>query len=326
MKKLFLGVMMLAGMMTHTACTSSDEPQASGETVTVNLTAAIDNAATARATDNAVDVLHYAIYTSRKAADGVTEELTATAVSGSTTAKNKEGNFTLTVDLVKNQSYRIVFWAQNQNCQAYTLGNQLATVTVDYSKEITDAYFGKSDIINVTQPISESVTLSRPMAQLNINASDVLEADRLGYKITKAEVTVSEYANVINLLTGATTKAVNTSGEPLVWSASAQWTDGYTSNSENSTDNLISKLILPTGNNVTVNVKLNGGVAADGGIAIEVPNVPLKANFRTNIDGNWLTVGGSEFTVTLGNYGDSTTTIDPNDPTTSGSGSGNTNE
>lgn len=323
MKKLFLGGMMLAGLLMNTACSSSDEPQASGETVTVNLTAAINNAATARTTDNAVNVLHYAIYTSRKAANGVTEELTATKVSGNTTAKNEWGNFTLTVDLVKNQSYRIVFWAQNENCQAYTLGNQLETVTVDYSKEITDAYFGKSDIINVTQPISESVTLSRPMAQLNINASDVLEAAQLGYKITKAEVTVSEYANVIYLLTGSTTIAENTDGEPLVWSASAEWADGYTPNNENNTDNLISKLILPTGNNVTVNAKINGGVAADGGIAIEVPNVPLKANYRTNIDGNWLTVGGNGFTVTLDNYGDDTTTIDPNNPTTSGSGNAN---
>lgn len=285
MKKLFLGMMLLAGMLVNTACSSSDEPQ-SGETVAVNLTAALADVAGSRATGDNVDVLYYAVYTSSKAQDGVTEVLTATAVTGSTTSKNSSGNFTLTLDLVKNQTYRVIFWAQNSTCEAYTRGDKLETVTVDYTKELTDAFTGKSELINTDATVSANVTLTRPFAQLNVNVSDAYKAAQLGYTINSASVTVSEYANVLNLLDGTKTAATGS----YTATAGALTVTGDASHS------LISKLILPTGNDVTVNAGVNSN-----NIAIEIPNCPLKANYRTNIDGNWLTSSNS-FTVTLGDF------------------------
>lgn len=287
MKKLFFGVMMLAGigMLVNTACSSSDEPQ-SGETVAVNLTAALADVAGSRATGDNVDVLYYAVYTSSKAQDGVKEVFTATEVTGSTTSKNSSGNFTLTLDLVKDQTYRVIFWAQNSACEAYIRGDKLEAVTVNYAKELTDAFYGQSGVIKPENVASHTVILTRPFAQLNVNVRDAYKAAQLGYTINSASVTVSEYANVLNLLTGATTTATGS----YTATAGALTIDGDASHS------LISKLILPTGNDVTVKAGVNSN-----NIDIEIPNCPLKANYRTNIDGNWLTSSNS-FTVTLGDF------------------------
>lgn len=290
--------MALAGVAIYTACTSDDEPQAGGETVTVTFTTSFGDVAAGRAGEaTAVDVLHYAVYSHKSTpVEGSNEEivtLTATNVAGSTTTKNEEGQFTLSVDLVKNQEYNVIFWAQNSTCEAYTLGYKLSSVTVDYTKALTDAYYGQSGVIETKGVTSAIVTLSRPFAQLNVNVSDAYEAQQLNFKISQASATVSEYANVLNLIDGTKTAAQGS------YTATATWIGGL--NAVAGSNNLISALILPTGNTVTLDIAVNGGVPAEGGIALNIPNCPLNANYRTNVDGNWLTKSNS-FTVKLDGF------------------------
>lgn len=303
--------MILAGLGIYSACTSNDEPTFAGETVTVTFTTSFVDVAGSRADDGStIDVLHYAVYSHKATAvagsDAKTVTLTPTNVTGSTTTKNDAGQFTLSVDLVKNQEYNVIFWAQNSACEAYILGEKLSTVTVDYTKKLTDAYYGQSGVVETKNVTSTTVQLSRPFAQLNINVSDALAAQNLNFKIKKAETTVSEYANVLNLLTGTKTVATGS------YTATATWTEGL--NAVAGSNNLISALILPTGNTVTLDIAVNGGVPAEGGIALSIPNCPLNANYRTNVDGNWLTKSNS-FTVTLDDF-TGTENVDPNNPPT----------
>ena len=80
--------------------------------------------------------------------------------------------YTLTLRLIKGQTYKIAFWAQNKECTAYNT-EDLTAVTVDYSglnnDETRDAFFSAETFTVSGQPLSS--TLRRPFAQLNLGAT-----------------------------------------------------------------------------------------------------------------------------------------------------------
>ena len=78
---------------------------------------------------------------------------------------------TIQVKLIKGQNYRFVFWAQKANNGYYNTDN-LSNITVNYSKALAndsslDAFFAKEDVTNVQNPISKTIILKRPFAQVN---------------------------------------------------------------------------------------------------------------------------------------------------------------
>lgn len=280
-KSNILGVMLMFGLIICQSCTSNEEPASMGETVNVTVTAMLEEMENnSRAEKATVDMLYYAVYvhSSTVINEPTILDLTPTRICGSTQTKNDEGQFTLSVDLVKNQKYNIVFWAQGSTCDGFIRGENLRTVKVDYTKDVTDAFYGQTGVIDTKNTKTATVILSRPFALLNVCASDAYEYAQSN-KITKAEATVSEYADELNLLDG--TK--NTVNEPC--KITSIWENGLVVNE--GSNNLVSAFILPTGNDVTLTVKVNGG-RAEGGEELSVPNCPLNANYKTNIDGNWL--------------------------------------
>lgn len=280
-KNNILGVMLMMGLMICQSCTSNEEPTAMGETVNVTITAMLEDMENnSRAESATVDMLYYAVYvhSSTVINEPTILDLTPTRICGHTQAKNEEGQFTLSLDLVKDQKYNIVFWAQKSTCDGFTRDENLRTVKVDYTKDITDAFYGQTGVLDTKNTRTATVILSRPFALLNVCASDAYEYAQT-QKITKAEATVSEYADELNLLDG-TKNIVNAS-----CTVTTIWENGLVVNE--GSNNLISAFILPTGNDVTLSVKVNGG-KAEGGVELNVPNCPLNANYKTNIDGNWL--------------------------------------
>lgn len=100
----------------------------------------------------------------------------------------------------------MAFYADNSsdNFMSYTGG----TVNVDYSKGVSndreeDAFIGTSTKITVTGPVSETVTLSRPFAQLNWGTDD-LDSETVKHMATltaSVKVTSGLYSSM-NILTG----------------------------------------------------------------------------------------------------------------------------
>ena len=83
----------------------------------------------------------------------------------------ENGRATIQVKLIKGQNYRFVFWAQKANNGYYNTDN-LSNITVNYSKALAndsslDAFFAKEDVTNVQNPISKTIILKRPFAQVN---------------------------------------------------------------------------------------------------------------------------------------------------------------
>lgn len=115
---------------------------------------------------------------------------------------------TETLILAKGQTYKVAFWAQDADCSAYTLDDNM-NVTVDYADaanndETRDAFF-KTETFTVTGTASIDVVLKRPFAQINVGVTteDWKAAVASGITIDQSKVVVKNAATSLNLVTGA---------------------------------------------------------------------------------------------------------------------------
>lgn len=122
----------------------------------------------------------------------------------------------LTVPLVKDADYQVVFWAQSyankDTGSPYKFDPATRSITVDYSKidvntDDADAFYGQLSF--KSSGASHPVTLKRPFGQLNIGTDDLNAAANAGMTVTKAGVTVTGVANTLNLFNGNITLSEN---------------------------------------------------------------------------------------------------------------------
>ena len=197
--------------------------------------------------------------------------------------------------LIKDQTYNFIFWAQTPEDGYYTIDGAegLKKITADYegkksNDENFDAFYAVEKALTINGPITKTVTLKRPFAQINIATTDVLKAGD-----TKVNVN----------FTGATS-AVTVKGVPTVFSP---LTDEFSA----SLDAQFASAAIPEGNfsvigstdtykYLAVNyvfAPVDGTVydveaafKVDGkDVTVKVPSAPAKRNYRTNIYGNLLT-------------------------------------
>ena len=299
MKKLLYTFAVVATALAAAGCAREIAPaEVSGDTVTATFTVDLPaSIATKALGDNATE-LKFFVYDK----DGVLLDLGQTVTVSGRTA-------TVNVDLVKDFEYQFAFWAQTPGKYTITAG----AITIPYASLMNDADadafwarfpkegegFGGGDTYKVTGPFSEDVTLTRPFAQINVGAVDgdfdVAEKSGLHPTQLTTSYTISGVPNVFTLLSGAS------SGTTDVAATAAAIPGGTLTVSGTDYDYAAMLFVLPMDN---ATVTLNGTITADNyTLTREVPNVPIKANYRTNILGRIFTVGGS-FNVTVdGDFG-----------------------
>lgn len=149
-----------------------------------------------------VDQLIYAVYTT----DG-TPVIPKVKVDNAGAICTEEG-LKLSVTVLNGYEYKLVCWAQNSACTAYTVSDDMK-VSVDYdgynNDELRDAFFGVSEPFTVNDK-NIRVELKRPFAQLNA-AAHPFEwkhvKDYHNFEITQSSATISGIPNVLNLLDGS---------------------------------------------------------------------------------------------------------------------------
>lgn len=115
----------------------------------------------------------------------------------------------VTFTLAKGHTYRAVFWAQNKECTAYSLSDEM-DLTVDYAgvnnDEKRDAFYAYADIAVDGQTV-ETIVLKRPFAQVNVGSYkyDVDLAKELGVVITKSVAKIKDVPNTLSLYDGTFT-------------------------------------------------------------------------------------------------------------------------
>ena len=237
-----------------------------------------------RAYDNPLQ-LQYAVYTVTKGKEGV-EVLTELEGIRVTDAVIEGGSANIKLHLIADKTYKIIFWAAGENAP-YAVDFEKQQVVVNYANAIfndasADAFFACHEF-TVTDAQTESVTLIRPMAQLNIGTADLDVAANLGFAPEKTEVKVTKVPTTLNLLDGTVT------GETDV-------TFTAKTNSPKSTidfpvegfDNLSMSYVLVGTDKKVVDIEFTYYLGETEETRT-IGSVPLQRNYRTNIYGNVLT-------------------------------------
>ena len=295
MKKLLYCAAALATLLFAASCQQEKlEPVGGPVTFTVTTPGGLDTRAIADGEN--VNEVHYAVY---KTASGVANALDAAEDSplakGVVKMANKKA--TLELDLLQDQDYTILFWAQVSGKGYYDTSDlrQVKSVatTVAGNDEDRAAFFQRHDF-NTSTKQNYDVTLYRPFAQLNLGTTlaslkPVQDGQTQGYEIAvlQSEVVVSGLSSTFDLTTGkalagnetfthqsADTPA-NTTGEYLVV------------NGINYHYVAMNYLFVPEEDKL---VSVSYKITTDKGVVENsINNVPVKENYRTNIVGNLLT-------------------------------------
>ncbi|WP_075317175.1 DUF6562 domain-containing protein [Bacteroides togonis] len=322
-KKLFLGMFAAAGMLLATSC-SNDELDVvqSGNEAQVTFSLAAEGGIATRAISDGTgaDLLYYAIFDA--------QGKLITTINGSTAGLLKKENAfpsgskedNVEVTLAKGQEYTAVFWAQDKDCQAYTVTAETdgLKVAVDYegdnNDETRDAFF-KAETFKVTGNTEIDVVLKRPFAQINVGVTeaDWKAAVESGIEITESKVVIKNAATSINLLDGtvsgeeevtynfATIPAKFATAETLEVDVNRDGTIQddekykYLSMSYILTDNDAERTTLEAdGLQFTFSPENGEDIVFDEGLHA----VPVQRNWRTNILGKILT-GDIQFNIEI---------------------------
>ena len=230
------------------------------------------------------------------------------------------------VVLVKGQQYDIAFWADAKNNPYYSVdftgddASDYPKVTVNYdgiANDVNrDAWCTVLKDYKVTDKSieGENITLTRPLAQINVGTKDYQLAVNAGVKVTGSSMTVTNVATQLNMFTGETSepKSVTFARSliPYCFDPATTLTVYY-----DDPDNapveydylglnyiLVSNVNEPGYDKDIVTVELD--FYEDGNNApindhIVVENVPVRRNFRTNLIANDVLTQEFEFTVVI---------------------------
>ena len=200
--------------------------------------------------------------------------------------------------LIKGRTYDVVFWAmkdKNYNVNDMTAITRASETTAAESD--FDA-FTESVEVEVTGSKSETVTLKRPLAQLNLGVTlddwnAVASEETFGMKPTKMIITLTG-KDTFNALTGATTGedkevtyTLDVSGEDLV-----AGDETYKS--------IAMCYVYPDAGQENIDITYTIYDQDDNVIRedVTIQNIPLENNYRTNVVGGLLT-GTITYTITF---------------------------
>ena len=198
----------------------------------------------------------------------------------------------VSLDLIEGKKYKIAFFAYNSTNSVFTFDAAAKKATIDYSKMTTnntdyDCFFALEDI-EMKGAFNKNVTLTRPVAQVNWGTSDIdlqvvqdAYKSRYGQFLLKTNFKTKAY-NTLNLLTG------EAEGDPVDVTLASPLSpvntrygtfpvDGY--------DWLKMNYILVPKDQDLINCTLETYNSSTYVTSIEVTNVPVQRNYRTNIYG-----------------------------------------
>ena len=310
-KNLFLGMFAATGMLLATSC-SNDELglTQSGNEAQVSFSLGLEGGIATRAISDgkSADVLMYAVFDKDGNRITTIDKVEKSGVTFPTTEN---------ITLAKGQTYKVAFWAQDDDCEAYTVSDDMK-VTVDYetnntsnNDETRDAFF-KTVEFTVTGSTSIDVELKRPFAQINVGVTeqDWEEAVASGIKIAQSSVVIKNAATNLNLLDGTVSgeaevsyELANIPANPAILEVDVDgdgtkeaynWlsmsyilpADNTTGYAKTTLDNVA--FVFAPENISYSKIELNQGLNA----------VPVQRNWRTNILGKLLT-GNITFNIVV---------------------------
>ena len=293
-KTICLGV--AAAMLFATACSHQEQKEELGTNAVVSFSVGLDSRIDTRAISDGkgVDQLMYAVFNE----DG--SELVVSKVTINDAASMIERNPTnggyVDITLPKGHTYKVVFWAQNSECDAYTVSDDMK-VTVDYdglnNDETRDAFFAATMPFKLDHHLSKEVVLKRPFAQVNVGTyeSELEAVKEYGSEVTYSSATIKGVANQIDLADGSVSGEVD-----VVYTASELPSEklyvDVDKDGEKEVYEYISMCYVLAGDSNSVHEVAFDFSDANGNAVATTANIDLISllrNWRTNILGYFFT-------------------------------------
>lgn len=293
MKKLLYCAAALATLLYAGSCQRENlEPaqESAAVTFTVEAPAALQTRAIADGLN--VNELVYEVWLTETLGDLTQNAQRLYQAKTDMAVENGVNKATLTLDLVNDQKFTVLFWAQVKEAAAYTT-DKLTEVTYaknEYnSNDESLAAFYAVAYVNDSRHVEKDgttaadskVSLRRPFAQLNLGTLNTSTAYTVA--LEKSMVTVENVNTVFNVATSEATQPV-----AKTFKMAAVPTESLSVNG--TTYEYVAMNYMFAGDNISVSydieTTLNGTSAH---VTNTVSSVPLKENYRTNIIGNLLT-------------------------------------
>lgn len=214
------------------------------------------------------------------------------------------GKTTVSFQLVKDQTYNFIFWAQTAEAGYYTIDatEGLKKITADYSThkgandENRDAFFAVEKSLKITGPVSKNIELKRPFAQVNIATVGSYKVGEKEKAIDFSEAKSSvKFVSIPTLFTPLETEQVSVNKTTNF--ATAEIPEGNVTVAGQSYKYMAMNYIFASEEgsvyDITATLKVGGK-----SYNVSVPNAPLRRNWRTNIVGDFLT-SSAEFNVVV---------------------------
>lgn len=197
--------------------------------------------------------------------------------------------------LIKGRTYDVVFWAMKDDNYNVDDMKTITRASVATATESDFDAFTESVEVEVTGSKSETITLKRPFAQLNLGVTteDWIAVETLGMTPKKIDIKVTG-KDTFNALTGAATGEDVEITRNLIVS-------GIGLTAGNSTYKSIAMCYVypdagQENKDITYSIydQNNEVIRKD----VTIQNIPLKNNYRTNVVGGLLT-GTITYTITI---------------------------
>ncbi len=304
MKKILLFASALAGLFLAGSCQrESLEPVQQGNTVTY--TVQVPGALSTKAIGTDVSKVTQLIYEVYRIDENDVE---TRLYQKSATRDASAANWTVELELVNDQDFRVLFWAQVPDKGVYNTDELKAvglTTTLVANEEDYVAFAGQDEITSDENLAGRTINLVRPVAQLNIATSaeslTVGEGGTNPTTVTLEEtaVEVEGLSTVYNVAKGEAVAAND--GAKFTYAAADPKSLSETKLEVNGVEyTYVAMNYVGFTPNEGDNVKVTYTIETDivGTISNTIENVPVKANYRTNIIGNLIT-STSDYTVSL---------------------------
>ena len=306
MKKLIYCALALAAGLFAASCQQENlEAVKGGSTVTFTVEVPEAVATKAAVVENGENInnLVYAVYRTTESSEDAFKKLNpelfvygVNPVAEGKTTVFADNKTTISLELINNQKYVVLFWAQVDQTWIEGAIGESSLTAISYPERLFAndskyaAFSGVAFVEEVKGSRKESVTLTRPFAQINLATNN---PERYDVDVTASSVKIDNAAATFNV---ATQQA---SGTRTVEYESATNPDG----TFNGYDHYVAMNYIfanPKGENsqtVSVTCVMD---TENHGTDIEkiISNVPVAQNYKTNIVGNLLT-SDVEYTVEL---------------------------
>lgn len=292
MKKLFYTATLVALSILAASCQRENLEPLDAQVVTY--TVQLPDAIGTKALGDGM-TLHYEVY--RTDAEEATDFTTGATLLYHKEEAFENGVVNLDLELVNNQNFTVLFWAQTNGNGAFVC-DDLTNVTIDpanlKANQENYAVFSGHDFIKSGEQLTgREIKLVRPVAQLNIATTAAsLASFKSTVTIDNSSVTLTgKLATSYNVATLAAGTAADVEFTYSAQEApSGEFKTGYPYVAMNYV-----AFVDADGENVKVDYTIKTSV---GDITNTIGNVPLKPNYRTNILGNLITET-SDYEVSL---------------------------